>query len=148
MADPFDRLLERTMKAGASAPEACPSPEDMAAYVDGSLSLSERHAIERHAADCHTCAEHLALLSSLEPVSSADAGTPNTIWWRTWTWVVPVAASLVVAAVWVSLPREAQMPAAEVDRVSTAPRSPQPPPDRPLSLNARSGQPPILRHEL
>ena len=127
MADPFDRLLERTMKAGASAPEACPSPEDMAAYVDGSLSLSERHAIERHAADCHTCAEHLALLSSLEPVSSGVADTAKTTWWRTWTWVVPVAASLVVAAVWVSLPREAQMPSTEVDRVSTAAPSPPAP---------------------
>ena len=73
------------------------------------------------------CAEHLALLSSLEPVSSGDADTPKTTWWRTWTWVVPVAASLVVAAVWVSLPREAQMPAAEVDRVSTAAPSPPAP---------------------
>jgi hypothetical protein len=100
--------------------------------VDGALSLSERRAIERHAADCHTCAEHLALLSSLEPVSSADAGAPKIIWWRTWTWVVPVAASLVVAAVWVSLPRDAQMPAAERDRVSTAAPS-APAPQRPAA---------------
>lgn len=136
MADPFDRLLERTMKAGASAPEACPSAEVLAAYVDGVLSLPERNAIERHAADCHTCAAHLALLSSLdEPASPSADITPTAAWWRSWTWLVPLAASVVVAAVWVSLPREAQVPTAETDRVASAERS-VPEPKRPAAVPA------------
>ena len=90
MPDPFDRLLERTMKAGARTAEPCPPADTLAAFVDGSLSAAERAAIERHAADCQVCAEHLALLSSLEPVSSSDpstsrsprGGDPGPGWYR------------------------------------------------------------------
>ena len=78
MPDPFDRLLERTMKAGARTAEPCPPADTLAAFVDGSLSAAERAAIERHAADCQLCAEHLALLSSLEPVSSSDLSMSQT----------------------------------------------------------------------
>ena len=128
MPDPFDRLLERTMKAGARTAEPCPPADTLAAFVDGSLSAAERAAIERHAADCQLCAEHLALLSSLEPVSSSDLSMARAPWWRSWTWLVPVAASVVVAAVWVSLPRQVQLPTAEADRASSAARSaPEPP---------------------
>ena len=62
------------MKAGASAPEACPSAEVLAAYVDGLAPNGTRSSAMPPIA---TCAAHLALLSSLDEPASPSALTPQ-----------------------------------------------------------------------
>jgi hypothetical protein len=39
---------------------ACPEPEQLAAYIDGRVTVEERAAIQRHLADCDDCREVVA----------------------------------------------------------------------------------------
>ena len=112
----------------------------LAAFVDGALSAIRATG---NRASCgglsHVRRAPGAVVQSRARQFSAtltrrriSGGAPGPGW-------LPVAASLVVAAVWVSLPREAQMPSAEVDCVSTA--APPPAPQRPAATPAAAAAP-------
>lgn len=99
---PFERLLRGAARRGRRT-GPCLDAGLLAAYADGALSRSERAAVERHAADCPLCTEHLGLLASL-PDPAADVSwvspTPLSALWRGWRWLVPAATVAVVFAVW------------------------------------------------
>ena len=90
----LDRLLTRKLRSYAAGDVACPSAEVIAAYLERVLDSEEARRIEVHMASCARCAETLALLVETEPVAPA----PTAAWWswRTWRWVVPATAVLVV----------------------------------------------------
>lgn len=98
---PFERLLRGAARRGRQA-GPCPDAALLAAYADGALSHGERATVERHAADCPRCTEHLALLASLATVPAVEAPqagrTPLT--WRGWKRLVLAATVVVVFAVW------------------------------------------------
>ena len=102
MRDPhLDRALAAATRRGRAG-GACPDATILAAYADGSLTADERADLELHAADCPTCVETLAILSSLD--TSEPARTTRR-WWvlspvTRWTWLVPVATAVLVVAVW------------------------------------------------
>ncbi len=48
---------------------ACPSQDQLLAYVKGELSASERHEVEMHLQDCELCSEAVEGLSA---ISSKD----------------------------------------------------------------------------
>jgi tetratricopeptide (TPR) repeat protein len=54
---------------------SCPQAQDLAAYVDRTLSEAERRSIERHLADCADCRDVVADTAAYvgEPAASVDA---------------------------------------------------------------------------
>lgn len=104
--EPLDRLLSGRLRSHhAAAGEACPDPDLLAAFVDGSLDRPERSSIERHASSCSRCAQILA-------ATEASAQTPvapsqPSIWtaWRAWRWAVPLATAVTVVGVWLAASR-------------------------------------------
>jgi len=73
------------------------TPDVLAAWMDGALSAAERAAAEAHASDCAHCQAMLAAMARTAP---APARRP---WWSmpAIPWLVPIAAALVVFAVWI-----------------------------------------------
>jgi hypothetical protein len=111
MSDSFDRLLARTERHDAAPPGHCPDAGVLAAYLDSTLAPAERSAVEAHAADCARCALQLATIARLED----ESGHPQHAvrrWRPRWTWVVPAAAAVLVAGIYVALPGRAPSPAA------------------------------------
>lgn len=100
----FDRALRAAARRGRTA-EVCPEAEALAAFVDRGLSREEHAAIERHASDCARCAQHLALLSSVDtPAASTAAVRAKRPFLLAWAWLVPVATVVLVVAVWLRTP--------------------------------------------
>lgn len=93
-----DRLLGAALRTPANAPGACPPADELAAFVEGTLSAAERDAFERHAAICARCHQALAVIGSTEPL--ADTRRERRAWlaWPALRWVVPAAAILATAA--------------------------------------------------
>jgi hypothetical protein len=113
MPDPnFDRLIRgATQRRTSSVP--CPDAETLAVFVEGGLDAAERRTIEGHAADCLHCGRQLAALARIE-AAAADTVAPvrarSLI--RRWAWLVPVATTVLVVAVWIRTPnRQADAPA-------------------------------------
>lgn len=73
------------------------SPDVLAAWMDGTLTAAERSAAEAHASDCAHCQAMLAAMARTAPVPARRA------WWSmpAVRWLVPIAAALVVVAVWI-----------------------------------------------
>ena len=90
----MDRLLRSTLTPSQdSGALACPDPELLAAFGEGSLSSPERLAIEGHVAGCHRCQQTMAAFARIvpEPISS-QASTRSWIHSGLLRWLVPVAA--------------------------------------------------------
>jgi hypothetical protein len=68
----------------------CPAPEDLAAFIDGTLSPTARQALVHHLADCDRCRELV-----VDTVALTDEELPSRGARRTLTWT---AAGLVLAA--------------------------------------------------
>jgi hypothetical protein len=108
--DKFEQLLARSARRQTPPPGACPDAGDLAAFLDGSLDLSERRQLERHVADCSRCALHLATVARLEEAAGEHADVAAPAWWRQWQWAVPLATIVVVVAVWIAVPRDIDQP--------------------------------------
>jgi Putative zinc-finger len=103
MSEPFDRALRAAARRSRPA-GVCPDAAMLASYADNGLLEDERRAVEAHAADCPTCLEHLALLGAVS--LDREAPEPSRSWLAQWSWLVPVAAAVLVVAVWVRLPEQ------------------------------------------
>jgi hypothetical protein len=133
----FEKALARHLRPSASSSvdanalagaqgEACPDPEMLAAYHDGSLSLEERNLWKQHVVSCDNCQlvlAHLAtpldipvhldisenVLLGQQRVSSARTASPAPIARPSpphslrWLWLVPVGAIAATLIAWVSL---------------------------------------------
>jgi hypothetical protein len=109
-------------------------PEMLAAWADDALSTDEARIVEAHLAGCSQCrAVAAAFTRTLEPVLSAAATLPANAVSSTVKWVLPFAATIVIAAglAWKLWPR-----AAEVRRVSTEAQTLSAPPPAPAAQPA------------
>jgi hypothetical protein len=117
MSEPFDRALRAAARRGRTG-GVCPDADLLAAYADGRLPADERQQIEAHAADCPSCVQHLALLGA---VGEAPTPAPARGWLSRWGWMVPVATTALVVAVWTSLPDDETQRAITVPHRQDAP---------------------------
>jgi hypothetical protein len=94
---PMGRLLREAMRGGDhAAPSDCLDPETLAAWVEGSLPVSERSFAEAHAARCSRCQAMLAAMTRTLP---ASAPAPSAV--RKWLIVLGPAAGVAAAvALW------------------------------------------------
>ena len=78
----------------------CPEPEDLAAFVDGTLPAPQRTRIELHLADCDTCRELVGdtVMLSREPIGRTVFGLPRERVFAGGCAALALAASLFVAA--------------------------------------------------
>src|SRR5215212_6308315 len=124
MSDSFDRLLARTEGRNTVGEGPCPDADVLAAYLDATLSVAERVSIEAHAADCARCALVLATVVRLEDESGDPRHAVAPRWWPRIAWIVPAAAAVLVAAIYVATPRlalrSAPSPAASTEPVAAA----------------------------
>jgi uncharacterized protein YdbL (DUF1318 family) len=104
--DAMAGLLKRSLAGDAGAGNDCPEPEILAAYFERSLDADETARVELHLSECAGCREQLAALGRADaeaPVTSvADARrkAPRASWIWDWRWLAPVAAVLVITAIW------------------------------------------------
>ncbi|HEX4003091.1 MAG TPA: zf-HC2 domain-containing protein [Candidatus Acidoferrales bacterium] len=104
--DAMAGLLKRSLAGDAGAGNDCPGPEILAAYFERSLAADETARMDRHLSGCVRCREELAALARAEaeaPATSiADARrkAPRASWIWDWRWLAPVAAVLVITAIW------------------------------------------------
>jgi len=95
----------------------CPGPDILAAYFERSLDVEESAQYERHLVRCTRCREQLIVLdraATPNVAGGAPLHRPSFGPWRwDWRWLAPVAAALLVAAVWMALrptPKRAEKP--------------------------------------
>lgn len=84
--------------------EACPDPEILAAYFERSLDAGEVARWELHFSQCTHCRERLATISRASAANGAElAAIKSSRWAWLWDWrmLAPVAAMLVVGAIWI-----------------------------------------------
>ena len=91
------------------------TPDDLAAWTDGTLSAAERSVVEAHASDCAHCQAMLAAMARTAP----DVRHMPS-WIGSVRWLVPIAAAAIVVAVWVGTHAPAPAPT-QVARTATAP---------------------------
>ncbi len=104
MSDSFENLLARTERRDAAPAGICPDAEVLAAYLDATLTPTERADVDAHTADCARCALQLATLVRLEDVSGTPQHAPVRRWWPRLAWMVPAATAVLVGAVYLALP--------------------------------------------
>lgn len=135
----IERLLTRSRVSEQSsamlpfderAASSCLDAETLAAYVDGTLTASERAGAEQHAAGCARCQAVLASMSDAAPAAKA---APTR--WRLMSWVVPVAAAAAAVAIWIAVP-EPKRPstssvAVNAPAAQSTPAAPTPPEAKP-----------------
>lgn len=96
-------LLRKSLRDSA---DACPEPDILAAYFERSLDAGETARYELHFSQCARCREQLAAMHRAGEASPAGrAETRQASHWAwLWDWRVlaPVAAVLVLAAVWLA----------------------------------------------
>ena len=118
--DAMAGLLKRSLAGDGDAANDCPAPDILAAYFERSLDREEEAGMEVHFSKCARCREQLAALgraegSAVTPAISAPKGA-RASWLWDWRWLAPVAAVLVISAVWATrrpaLTRIAEHPAA------------------------------------
>lgn len=102
--DAMAGLLKRSLAGGAGAGNNCPGPDILAAYFERSLDAGETAHVELHLSECARCREQLAALGRAEEAATHAVAAPpkaaRTSWIWDWRWLAPVAAVLVIAAVW------------------------------------------------
>jgi Putative zinc-finger len=114
--------------------QPCPDSENLAAYFDQSLDANEKDHFELHLSQCPICREQIAVMHrASEPaqVRGVERPKPSWAWLWNWRWLAPVAAALVIAAIWITQ-RPASKPASEQHPL-VAMSQPQPPPAAPAT---------------
>ena len=118
--DAIERLLREADGAfGGAVTGTCASPEEVAAWLEGGLSVAETARLEAHAASCPDCQALVAAFArTLPPVQARP--------WATMRWAVPMAAAAVlVLGVWLTRPDRLALsnlaPESRVARLEDAP---------------------------
>ena len=95
----------------------CPTEQQIAAFVDGTLAIEERRIIERHVDDCSACFDLVATLAAhaAQPVPAVETSLRERALVtrgrsRAVRWVPAFAtvAAAVVVAVWWSAPQQSR----------------------------------------
>src|SRR5262245_15997523 len=99
--------------------DACPEPEQLAAYIDGTLAPAERTTVERHLVDCADCRDVVGeTVVTVKQFPHVVDVKPSR-----WKWVaagggVLAAAAAVLLVVQVQGPRSGEIP--ELTRLAQA----------------------------
>src|SRR5690348_8772693 len=109
----MDKLVEAKLRSRLSPGSAnCLDAELLAAYVERTLTSSERADCESHLAACAHCQEEVAMLARLaeadEPApvqikARAPARAAGFNWFR-WAWAGPTLAALLVIGIYLGGP--------------------------------------------
>jgi hypothetical protein len=98
---PGVNLLREGLRGTA---DACPDAEILAAYSERSLDADEAARWELHFSQCADCREQLAAISRAAAADEAQlvaAKSSRWAWLWDWRMLAPVAAMLIVGAVWI-----------------------------------------------
>lgn len=132
--DAMAGLLKHGLARDAGAANDCPAPDILAAYFERSLDREEEAAIELHFSKCAHCREQFAALDRAEQgvaAAALDAPTaakaPRASWLWDWRWLAPVAAMLVITAIWATR-RPALTHIAEHPTAASSDATPEPAP--------------------
>ena len=155
--DAMAGLLKRTLAGDAGAGDDCPGPDILAAYFERSLDAGETAHVELHLSECARCREQLAALGRAEeaaatPVVETPRRQPRASWLWDWRWLAPVAAVLVIAAVWATrrpaltqiTNHVAQPPASLAVSQLARPVQPPPEPEKKKTLSRVSPAPAVV----
>jgi putative zinc finger protein len=135
--DAMAGLLKRSLAGDAGAGKDCPEPDILAAYFERSLDADETAHVEFHLSECARCRDQLAALGRAEEAAATQVvetphRQPRASWLWDWRWLAPVAAVLVIAAVWATrrpeLTRIAEQPMSAVATPQPALQAPPAPP--------------------
>jgi hypothetical protein len=120
-------LLRRSLH---DSDDVCPGPDILAAYFERSLDRQQSARYELHLSQCARCREGLAALDRVG--ASAAPSQPFSYWAWLWDWrrLAPVAAALIIAAVWMAR-RPAPKPTSEPPPLVALSRSREVPPTSP-----------------
>ncbi|HEY6904044.1 MAG TPA: YCF48-related protein [Candidatus Acidoferrales bacterium] len=98
-------MLRQSLAHQPAAAGECPEPEILAAYFERSLNAEETARCELHLSGCARCRAELALIERAgRDVAAGEErrqGAGSRAWIWDWRWLAPVAAALVIAAVWI-----------------------------------------------
>ena len=128
-----NRLLRDALDDAASSAKpsgACVDADTLAAWADGTLTGTERSAVETHAAGCARCLTLLAAMARIEPAPSKRS------WWRSafaWLPLATVAAALVIVVRMAVIEQQPPVPTAVRSSDSTG--------DRQLPATVSAGPP-------
>ncbi|MGA8869622.1 MAG: zf-HC2 domain-containing protein [Candidatus Acidiferrales bacterium] len=141
--DAMAGLLKRTLAGDAGAGDDCPGPDILAAYFERSLDADETAHVELHLSECARCREQLAALGRAEEAAATQVADtprrqPRASWLWDWRWLAPVAAVLILTAVWATrrpeFTRIAEQPTPKSAEVTPSqPALQAPPRDKQLS---------------
>jgi hypothetical protein len=99
----MDSLIKNMLSMGArKSSGSCPDENLMAAYLEGSLTSSEKSEFESHVSDCASCREILAVSIRLQPQESSRLQATPVTSKRTlfrFSIPIPVLGVLLIAAV-------------------------------------------------
>lgn len=154
----FEKALARHLRSSASGADsnplgavpgaACPDPEILAAYHDGSLTAEERTFWKQHVLACENCQLVLAHLetplelpvnvAANEPVlatqraaSSSSSAAPvraarhSPMHGLRWLWLVPAGAVAASFIAWISLHQQKPMQVSQPSSVEVAQNRPE-----------------------
>jgi hypothetical protein len=133
--------------------DACPEPGILAAYFERSLDADETARYELHFSQCARCREELAAMCRASEPAPAGGAESRQASRRAWLWdwraLAPVAAVLILAAVWLArrpasnkvAELKSQPPLVAMSQPSEAPAASVPAPI-PEQYSASSAKPP------
>jgi len=123
-------LLKRNLAGDAGAGNGCPGPDILGAYFERSLDADEIAHVELHLSDCARCREQLAALGRAEEAAAPATATPpkaaRASWIWDWRWLAPVAAALILTAVWATRRPELTRIAEHPEQAAATTATPQP----------------------
>ena len=102
----------------------CLDAETLAAWIDGGLSGAALEDVRSHVADCARCQSLVGAMARTGTAVAPPLRERSPRWWL--AWVVPLTAAATALAIWVAVPRQANVPAA-APPAATAPAANEPP---------------------
>jgi hypothetical protein len=143
--DAMAGLLKRNLAGDAGAGNHCPGPDVLAAYFERSLDAAETAHIELHLSGCARCREQLVALAHAEEAGAAPvvqappkAARPSRIW--DWRWLAPIAAVLVIAAIWATRRPELTRITEHPNQTSATVATPLPAPEPTQDADRKTAQ--------
>lgn len=130
-------MLGQSLAHQPAAAGECPDSEILAAYFERSLNAEETARCELHLSGCARCREELALVERASRDAAVAGESTQAVgrraWVWDWRWLAPVAAALIVAAIWIVLRpsnsnRESQQPLVAMSQPSEPPAKEAPAP--------------------
>jgi len=128
--DAMAGLLKRNLAGDAGDGNACPGPDILAAYFERSLDADEIAHVDQHLSNCARCREQIAALGRAEEATAPATATPpkaaRASWIWDWRWLAPVAAALILTAVWATRRPELTRIAEHPEQAAATTATPQP----------------------